>query len=95
MLQTLAQILVQYFHSVQKKLSIGWSGKIRGQYYNVLDLGLIVPSMIKAQYQSTFASVPTVDIISSPFSLQRGTRLGSPLLPLLFFVYLSNLYYKA
>ncbi len=39
-------------------------------------------SMIKTLYHSPAASVITVNIISPPFPLQRGTRQGCPLSPL-------------
>ncbi len=41
-------------------------------------------SMIKTLYHSPAASVITGNIISPPFPLQRGTRQGCPLFPLLF-----------
>ncbi len=41
-------------------------------------------SMIKTLYHSPAASVITGNIISPPFPLQRGTRQGCPLSPLLF-----------
>ncbi len=88
-LRTPTQPLVRSFHLMQEKAFDRLEWNYMWAVLQCFGFGEHLVSMIKTLYHSPAASVITGNIISPSFPLQRGTRQGCPLSPLLF-VYLSN-----
>ncbi len=90
-LRTPTQHLVRSFHLMQKKAFDRLEWNYMWAVLQCFGFGEHFVSMIKTLYHSPAASVITGNIISPSFPLQRGTRQGCPLSPLLFCLSLEPL----
>ncbi len=89
-LRTPTRPLVRFSHWMQKKpLRLEWN--YMWAVLQCFGFGEHLISMIKTLYHSPATSVITGNIISPPFPLQRGTRQGCQLSPLLFCLSLEPL----
>ncbi len=82
---------VRSFHLMQKKAFDRLEWNYMWAVLQCFGFGEHFVSMIKTLYHSPAASVITGNIISPSFPLQRGTRQGCPLSPLLFCLSLEPL----
>ncbi len=90
-LRTPTQHLVRSFHLMQKKAFDRLEWNYMWAVLQCFGFGEHFVSMIKTLYHSPAASVITGNIIFPSFPLQRGTRQGCPLSPLLFCLSLEPL----
>ncbi len=90
-LRTPTQHRVRSSHSMQKKAFDRLEWNYMWAVLQCFGFGEHFVSMIKTLYHSPAASVITGNIISPSFPLQRGTRQGCPLSPLLFCLSLEPL----